>query len=58
MKISTMLYNHKNPMALVNHPDFSRASWLAKSNGVPTPIDAVLNNQHEITAKKLNELGL
>ena len=52
MKISTMLLNIENgnvkPMQMVSHPDYTRAAYIARSNGADTPLDAFLRRTIQI----------
>ena len=43
-KISKMLYHpDTTPLAVVNHPQHTRAALLAHAEGLQTPMDAIIN---------------
>ena len=59
MNISEMLANENvKPMMIFSHPDLTRAAFLLRSHGYPTPMDSILREQREITAVRLHKLGM
>ena len=73
MKISAMLFDKETkPMQIVQHPQFSRASWLLRSETYrvtdkdgkvrayrhDTPLDSILRGSRSETANKLHALGM
>ena len=59
MKISAMLLDKETkPMQIVQHPDFSRASWMARAEKEDTPLDSMLRGTRSETARALHQLGM
>ena len=59
MKISQMLLDSKvKPMQIATHPDLTRAAWNLKAAGHSTPLDAVIRDQRESCADKLQRMGM